>query len=342
MAGQRLAEHPPVFVVGCGRSGTTMLRLMLDSHPDLAIPGEGHFIPFAYRGRHKHISGGLLDAEGLARKIMRGLHFRRWEVPSELVLDRVRALENPNFASVVEALYMSYAELHGKVRWGDKTPVYVRVIPLLAELFPAAVFIHVIRDGRDVALSYLSVPWGPTSIWQAARKWKKDVSAGRGAAADLGAARYVELRYENLVADPSAELRRLCSFAGLSFEERMLGYHSDAVDRLQAGPGAADYHRSAFAPPTAGLRDWRTQMAPADVESFEAVAGDLLSELGYERRRSVVTRAKRAEVAARGNLLAARTVGSKLKKKLLREGVRRRQPIMEITSPTTTEGRHID
>lgn len=312
--------HPPLFVVGCGRSGTTMLRLMLDSHPDLAIPGEGHFIPFSQKILHEFVGpNGELDSEALARRLINTVHFRRWAVPDEVAMGRVRALRDPDFAGVVEALYMSYAELHGKVRWGDKTPIYVRHIPLLAELFPAARFVHVIRDGHDVALSYLSVPWGPATIWEVAQKWKRDVSAGRAGGEDLGPKRYLEIRYEDLVADPGAELSRLCSFGDLPFDERMLSYHDDADRRLQVQPASTEFHRSATKPPTAGIRDWRNQMPQAHVEAFEALAGDTLLEFGYEVRRPVASRTRRAEAAFRDRLLDLRIAGSRKKNRALRK-----------------------
>lgn len=306
-----------------------MLRLMLDSHPDLAIPGEGHFIPFAYRKLSAFTSPAGLDAEGLARQIMRGLHFRRWKIPVDFVIDRVRRLDNPDFSSVVGALYMSYAEFHGKVRWGDKTPVYVRLIPMLADLFPTARFVHMIRDGRDVALSYMSVPWGPTSVWHAARKWEKDVTAGRSAGESLGDDRYLEVRYEDLVADPSGELQKLCGFSALDFDMAMLAYHTDAIDRLQCGPDATEYHRSAAAPPSQGLRDWRSQMKSSDVAAFEAVAGETLTQLGYERRLRAITRARQIEVMARAAAIDVKIAGSKVKKRALRRFAHRHQATLE-------------
>lgn len=311
--------HPPLFVVGCGRSGTTMLRLMLDSHPDLAIPGEGHFIPFTHKILHRFVGPeGELDVGALARRLIDTVHFRRWDVPDDVALGRVRALRDADFPGVVEALYMSYADINGKVRWGDKTPIYVRHIPLLAELFPSARFVHVIRDGHDVALSYLSVPWGPSTIWEVAQKWKRDVSAGRSAGDSLGPGRYLEIRYEDLIADPGAELERLCSFAALPFDERMLNYYNDAGSRLQVQPASTEWHRSATKPPTAGIRDWRSQMPPEQVEAFEALAGETLLELGYEMQTPVATRTRRAEAAFRDKLLDLRTAGSRTKNRALR------------------------
>jgi hypothetical protein len=296
-----------------------MLRLMLDSHPSLAIPGEGHFIPYARKRLRRFTSPGGLDGAGLARTIVRGVHFQRWNIPSEFVLDHVCALKNPSFADVIEAFYVSYAKFHDKVRWGDKTPLYVRFIPMLADLFPSARFIHVIRDGRAVALSYMSIPWGPSTVWEAAAKWRADVTAGRRAGGPLGRDRYCEVRYEDLVADPHLELRKICDFSALEFDEAMLSYHQDALRRLQCGPHATDWHRSAAAPPTQGLRDWRSQMKPADVEAFEAVAGDELSQLGYERRLPDVSRYKRIEVFTRARAIDLKIAGSKVKKRALQQ-----------------------
>jgi hypothetical protein len=320
MGAEQSAEHPPLFVVGCGRSGTTMLRLMLDTHPDLAIPGEGHFIPFTHKILHRFVGAeGQLDSEALTHRLINTVHFRRWGVPDEMVLRRVRALHDADFPSIVEALYMSYADLRGKARWGDKTPIYVRHLPLLAELFPSARFIHVIRDGHDVALSYLSVPWGPSTIWEVAQKWSRDTSTGRSAGGNLGPYRYLEIRYEQLVSDPETELKRLCSFGDLSFDKQMLDYHSDAGGRLQVQPASTEFHRSATKPPTTGIRDWRSQMSSAQVEAFEALAGDALLELGYEVRKPIATKTRRAEAALRDKLLDLRTAGSRTKNRALRK-----------------------
>ncbi|MGH8936866.1 MAG: sulfotransferase family protein [Acidimicrobiia bacterium] len=289
---------PPIFVVGCGRSGTTMLRLMLDAHDDLAIPGESHFIRKLYRMRRRFLRpDGSVDATSLASAVMQTPHFRRWELPENLVWRRVETLDDPTFPSVLEAFFRAYAELHGKPRWGDKTPVYVRSIPVLAQLFPQARFVHIIRDGRDVALSYLSVPWGPRNIWEVARKWRREVSGGRAAGAALGDDRYLEVRYEDLVGRTRDVLHRVCDFADLPFEEHMLDFHTQAVSRLEAGPQGPRFHGSVTKPPTPGLRDWRTEMTESQLLAFEAVAGRLLAELGYQRRLDRIPLAWRARAA---------------------------------------------
>lgn len=306
-------RDPPVFIVGCGRSGTTMLRLMMDSHPDMAIPTESHFIPAQWKARGKYLEGGVLNAERLAADILRSPHVQRWGVPEELVLRRIRSLQAPGFADVVESVFLANAEQQGKRRWGDKTPRYVRFIPLLARLFPRALFLHIIRDGRDVALSYLSLPWGPTNIWQAARKWRNDLAGGRRAGRQLGPERYLEVGYEDLVTTPREVLERVCAFARVPYSDRMLDYHRSAADRVRSRHLAGTFRVAVVLPPTQGLRDWREQMDPQDVLAFESVAGDLLSELGYERRYLSIPKRWRAWERLRMGAMDLRVAGARMK-----------------------------
>jgi len=237
------------FVVGCSRSGTTLLRALLDAHPLLAVPPESHFAVLP------------------RLRLRRDPWFRLWDIdPPDL-----RGL---GVADAVRAVFAAYAAAHGKPRYADKTPHYVSHLPLLADRFPEARFVHVVRDGRDVALSLLEVPWGPDDLEGAALHWRRRVLEGR--AAGLGPARYRELRYEALVADPERELRGLAAWLELPYDPAML----DPARRPVAMPYPEHHHRVALAP-TPGLRDWRREMSAADAARFQAVAGDALAELGY-------------------------------------------------------------
>ncbi len=306
----------PFFVVGCGRSGSTMLRLMLDAHPELAVPGESHFIPPLWRRRGRFERDGRLDAGALAAAVARTPHFGHWKIPPERYLESVRALERPTFANVIERAFLANAEHHGKRRWADKTPIYVRHVGLLSRLWPEARFVHLIRDGREVALSYLSVPWGPRSVLEAAWKWRRDVGAGRASGAVLGPGRYHEVRYEDLVAGPRATLERLCAFVELAFDPRMLEHARD-VDRDRLAPASGlPYHARAATPPQEGARDWRTEMAEGDVEAFEALAGGLLADLGYPRGARKAGAVLRARVGLTAAALAARERAGEAKKAL--------------------------
>jgi hypothetical protein len=267
---------PPLLILGVRRSGTTLLRVMLDRHSQLAVPDESYFVPQLADRHLRHV-----DPDEFVDDLRRLNTLTEWEVP----LDRVRARlhDDMPIGAAVATVYAVYADERGKPRWGDKTPMYMQNLRLLERLFPDALFVHLIRDGRDAALSFLAMPRGiVTETWMHPRtpaefacQWRTEVAAARRLGRRVGR-RYLEVRYEELVADAEAALRRICEFAGLEFEPGLVDYAGN-VD-VSAKP----HQQSLKQPPTSGLRDWRTQMSPTDVTAFEHVAGDLLRELGYE------------------------------------------------------------
>ncbi len=268
---------PPLFVLGVSRSGTTLLRVMLDRSSVLAIPDESFFIP-QLADRHR----GRLDPEAFLDDVRRLPAVRDWGVAPEAV--RARLGGAATVAEGIAAIYEAYAELHGKSRWGDKTPMYMQHLGLLDRLFPSARYVHLVRDGRDAALSFLALPAGvsarswalPRDAAEFACLWRTDVVAARALGREVGPGRYLEVRYEELVADPEGTLRRICDFASLPWEPRMLEYPG-AVD-VAAKPHQQRLRRA----PTPGLRSWRKQMAPRDAARFEAIAGDVLAACGYD------------------------------------------------------------
>ena len=267
---------PPLVVLGVSRSGTTLLRVILDRSPGIAIPDESFFVPLLAR-RH----GRTVDAERFLDDVARIPTIRAWGLRAEDVAPRVR--RGMATGDAIAAVFEAYAERAGKPRWGDKTPMYMRHLGLLERLFPDAQYVHLVRDGRDAALSFLEMPEGtftrtwahPTTPAQFACLWAKEVSDARVLGRRVGTARYYEVRYEELVADPEGVVQAICAFAGLPFESGMLAY-TDSVDVSEK-----PHQQRLLRPPTAGVRSWRDDMAPGDVDAFEAVAGDVLRELGY-------------------------------------------------------------
>jgi hypothetical protein len=287
---------PFPFIVGRGRSGTTLLRAMFDSHPDVAIPPESHFVVGLSLSNDLYLSDGFAS-DVFLRKLLAREHFRRWELPTE----DVRAAFDDGvdgYADAIRRVYSIYAAQHGKRRYGDKTPSHVLHVSYLAQMFPEGRFIHVIRDGRNGALSYVKERFGPKTVGEAAIWWKRAVVSGRNAGRRLGEGRYREIRYETLVESPEATLRDLSEFIDVSFDEAMLRYF-DRADEILAGPAIdPSAHQNLYRAPTANIRDWRQEMSRSDVALFEAIAGDLLSELGYERAMTKVPVS--ARVHARG------------------------------------------
>ncbi len=287
------APAPAPFVVGATRSGTTLLRLMLDAHPEIAIPSETHFIPDLIKAREKH------DASPERMLEMLTSH-RRWgdfHLSGDQLLERWMSLPELTGPAAVRAFFDLYGETQGNPpRWGDKTPGYVKRMREIQEYLPEARFIHLVRDGRDVALSILQQSFGPETVEAAAQKWRDRINRGRAQEPYL--AYYLEVRFEDLVLDTEAVLRRICEHIELDFHPAMLGYHETAEERLKEkarelprgkgrDPQSAERrlksHEKTFEPPNPSLiGQWREQMDPADRAAYEALAGDLLDELGYE------------------------------------------------------------
>jgi hypothetical protein len=287
-------DGPPFFIVGSARSGTTLLRLMFNSHREVAIPPESRFITQLWTGREE------VEIDELMARLGEDKRFQTWDLPIDAVMRELDGRSYARYAEVMEAAYCAYARAQGKPRWGDKTPRYVMHIPLLASLWPDARFIHLIRDGRNVALSYADLPFGPKSVATAAKLWSSRVEVGLRDGRALGGKRYLEISYEDLVEDPEGEAKDLCEFLHLDFDSGMLNYPQEAAGAVLSR--AKLYNPHVTQPPSPQLRSWEESMPDDHVEIFEAVAGDLLSELGYGRRfpaPSALARAK-AFLGSRG------------------------------------------
>jgi hypothetical protein len=270
----------PFFVVGAHRSGTTLLRFMLSSHPRLYLPPESEFIPALF-GRYPTRSLNRRRARRNLDSIFRLRFAREWRGDPPRIDELVPEGDAVTPARLVDALYTAYADQHGAARWGDKTPTYTSHIDLLHRIFPKASFIHLIRDGRDVAVSVLDT-WGRRShvdLVFAAMTWKRRVRDARRSADRLDPDAYLELRYEELVAEPEQQLRRVCRFLGEDFHPAMLDFQRTAKESVPEG----GFHDAVRNPLSSGrVERWRNEMSDRDLRTYEAVAGPALAELGYE------------------------------------------------------------
>jgi hypothetical protein len=297
-------DLPPVapvfpFLVGCWRSGTTLLRSVFDSHPLVAVPDETNLLPPVL----DRFADADFDLDAYLA-VVRGTG--RWSTwGPEAALARAIEVEPPaNLADAVRLTFRAYAGQVGKPRYADKTPRHVMDIERIAALLPEARFVHLVRDGRDVAMAIRDASFGPRSIEEAALHWRSRVLAGRRAGIALGPDRYLEITYEALVEDPATTIRSVCGFLDLPFEAAMLDHRASAQS-LVAGTTDAASHTTLTEPIRSGVRDWRRDMEPAQVARFELLAGDAIDELGYERGAPSPSAALRAQVGAHRVRLAA-------------------------------------
>jgi hypothetical protein len=219
-----------------------------------------------------------------------------------------------DLGDAIRCVYRLYAESQGKPRYGDKTPAYVHHLVAIGNLLHEAKFIHVVRDGRDVALAMLDVDFGGVNITHAAWIWSQRTARAHHAGLRLGPASYLVVRYEDLVEDSERELFRICDFLALPHDAGMVRYF-ERPDAVAGGLQGQEHHGHLNLPVTKGLRNWRRQMREVDVARFERVARPMLIELGYEpvtpvprsgSAGGVVTSLRIAEGRARGRFRARR------------------------------------
>lgn len=295
---------PFPFIVGAPRSGTTLLRLMLDAHPALAIPPETGFL---------HLARELgWNSELRADEFVEQLSNFPRDSPTwpdfALSTRALRAVlpERVNVVSGLLAFYRVYAERFDKPLAGDKTPGHSECMSEAAQHWPGAHFIHLVRDGRDVALSWRPLWFSPSKdLGVLAATWAGIVQRARVQGRQLE--HYLEVRYEALVAQPEAELRRICSFLDLAFDGRMLEHEAGGRDRLAEHQGRYRPDGSALISREDRLAQqrrvlqkvgvdrigvWRAVMKPDELRACMIGASSALVELGYETQESALRQAE--------------------------------------------------
>ncbi|HVY55495.1 MAG TPA: sulfotransferase [Thermodesulfobacteriota bacterium] len=263
----------PIFIVGCPRSGTKLIRDLLRSHPNITFPHESQFIPRFYR-----LYGDPTDDKDVVRlaRVILGLY---WIKAFGLSLSPDSFAGCRSYGEVVSRVFGEWAAKEGKPRWGDKTPQYVTDIPALVEIFPSCKIIHIYRDGRDVAMSYIKEWFGSANVYSAAAVWKRMVTKGRFDGACAGPDRYMEVRYETLLDRPRETMEEVSEFIGEPFDEAMLAPSFIDSGLNLSKPGGYGTKTVILG---SNQGKWRNEMPLGDRAVFESVAGDLLAELGYE------------------------------------------------------------
>ena len=275
------AEDRPVFVGACPRSGTTLLRTMLNSHPDLALPLETRFLMEAWSARTRF---GDLSDEGRRRELARWIfrsqrtRWRRLGVERRAAITRLVAAP-PTIGSLLGTCFVMYAEGQGKPRWGDKRPMYDQHLDAIFAMFPDAQFVHLVRDPRAAAASIRRAGWGGGGVVAPTELWGRSLRAVDVWRRRLASDQLLEIRYEDLVTEPRATLQGVCGFLGLATDgvDRMLAFHE--------GPDVprAKHHWQVSRPVTAAsLRGWQSALSAPEVAFVERALGAQMRRYGYQ------------------------------------------------------------
>lgn len=293
--------HPspsPIFILGNPRSGTTLLRLMLACHPRLAVPPECGFALWL-RDRYGDWSArdmGNSRLEQFLDDLFAARKFDTWGLDRDALREWIRGRRPSDYRSLVESVYWHFASMRAPLatRIGDKNNFHIHRVADLASLFPGCVFIHIVRDGRDVACSYREVAAGrfsseyrpdlPQAMGEIARQWRSAVLAPEAAIAAGVMAPLHTVRFEDLVSDPMVALRPICDFLGEPFSEQMLEYHTrNASEQLEPAETMAWKRKTLEPLDHSVIARHRQLLTEVEIAQFNAEAGDALQRFGYGR-----------------------------------------------------------
>ena len=302
--GRVRGDETPFFIVGSGRSGTTLVRSLLDAHPALAVTPETHYLKRAFReGAARQPAPD--DFPAFWRDLTAWSRFQDARLDADAVLARVEAGGERSFRAVFAAMLHEYAAAHGKRRAGEKTPGHYRYLPTIFAWFPGARVLVLRRDPRDVVASHLRSPWVTGEIRpgrlraplvrrlrlfhvaERATLWREANGPFLGGAD--GDPRMHVVRYERLVRDPEGEVARICAFLGEAFDPAMLAPRAEDQATPPAGaadPGwrdwAARHHARAGASVSDGsIGRWREALSASEAALVEAICGAGMRHHGY-------------------------------------------------------------
>jgi hypothetical protein len=282
----------PLFIGACPRSGTTLLRSLLNNHPDLAMPPETDFLIPAWCRRarwgdlrspsnRRALAEWIFDTPGQGGLRIRG------GIAREEAIERVAAAP-PTLGSMIAACFELFAERKGKRRWGDKRPRYSGYMEAIFQLFPDAQFVNVVRDPRAAVASQVAIDFNEVrdelacslANWETAVR-RVDLSAER-----LRPDQLLDVRYEDLVRDPRGTLERICDFAGLR--------DGDAVEEMIARERRGNFNpgwHDRLAEPISdvAIEGWRQRLEPAEVALIEHATGSYFERFGYRPDPTVDT-----------------------------------------------------
>ncbi|PCJ37938.1 MAG: hypothetical protein COA75_01590 [Cellvibrionales bacterium] len=278
----RAIDTRPILIVGAARSGTTLLQYMLRSHPDVSLPtSESHFfIPFYERQDEFGDLTQLKNIQHLLDEIyhahryffdenMHGLNFNAIQLAAEIHHANITTIPN-----IISFIFQKNATAEGKTRWGDKTPYYALHLETLLEMFPNAQVVHLIRDGRDCALSMLERRWDLCifNYYHAAYTWNKYVRAGK-AFGKKHPDHYFEIRYEDILDQPDTSIKILCEYLDIDFNQSVINFGKSD------GSGKTPLLQQ---PLQKNNQDkWKTKLSTQQRLTFEALASETLQGCGY-------------------------------------------------------------
>lgn len=284
---------PPIFIIGNPRSGTTLLRLMLTNHRNIIIPPECGFAIWFYEKYHSlPFSESIIDA--FVQDVATARKIETWNLNYSKLREYLVKSNTTSYPQAVSAVYEFYGHSSGKIfhRWGDKNNYYLHHIETLYEMYPSAQFIHIVRDGRDVACSYKALhrsriaskyaPDLPVNVHDIAREWVENIQKIRRAFERLPFEQVFEVRYEELVSQTVQELQKICSFLREPYDPAMELYYIKNQQEHQEPVEFLQWKAKTVEKPTASeVGKYKRELTHVEIEEFNRIAAHVLKTYNY-------------------------------------------------------------
>jgi hypothetical protein len=276
------ASDTPIYIIGTERSGSNLLRVILNAHSRIDVPHPPHILKYFSSLEHRY---GDLDIDANMSRLVRDIcrlldvHIYPWEL--KLDVARVVAEARPrSLFGAFAAIQNQHLEQSEKARWGNKSTFMIHHVDAILERDPEARLVWLVRDVRDVAVSSRKSVFSPCHPAHTARLWTEQQSEGLSLQERLDSRHLLRMHYEDLLEDPERELRRLCDFLGEKFEAQLLNHASTGAARK--GAGLSESWENTGRPILRGNSGkWRKGLTRVELESVESEAGELMKRLGY-------------------------------------------------------------
>lgn len=285
-------SQKPVFIIGNPRSGTTLLRLILNAHSKMVVPPEAGFAFWLYP---KYRDFSFNDLKAFLEEMKETKKIRNWNLDWSKLENYLTNARPQNYGELIDHIYTYYAQSIGKEvqRWGDKNNFYLNHIDEIKEVFPDAYFIHIIRDGRNVACSYKKLnkkqivsedaPNLPDRIEGIANEWKSNIQKIRRSFEKFNYENALEIRLEDLTANPEEMVRNIVDFIGEDFESSMLEYYKTSGNSKVIPKDYLQWKKKNTLPiQEESIDKYKRELTEEQISKFYAIAGEHLRECGYQ------------------------------------------------------------
>jgi hypothetical protein len=275
----RKNKKEPFFIIGCNRSGTSLLRTMINHHPDVAVPLESIFL----------IDYMLAKGGNMKKKVNLFIHeptLAEWG----LKLNKNDLVDVTGTKDLFDIVHSKYAKKQGKEYWGNKTPRFTMYSLLLKKLYPKSKFVHMLRDPRAVSISLTKSRIHRSNVYFGAKRWKRYVKAGL-----LLEQKYpkdvLRIYYEDLVSQPEKSLKKVCKFLSLKWDKKMMDYTFDGNSEYRS------FHHLEHSglrgkPYVTKINHWRKELKANEIKVVESICYDLMRKVYY---KPIYTRQKMSD-----------------------------------------------